>query len=114
MSLYLPPLHINPVFNGADYNFQNGYLSYGYAESRYIRKVGSDTVGAAITFTNSLTVSGSLNISGSVSGLTKNMVGLGNCDNTSDANKPISTAVQTALSGLMTRTTTLEGITTNI
>lgn len=34
---------------------------------------------------------------GTVSGVTKAMVGLGNVDNTSDANKPISTATQTAL-----------------
>ena len=34
---------------------------------------------------------------GTVSGITKAMVGLGNVDNTSDASKPISTAVQTAL-----------------
>ena len=34
---------------------------------------------------------------GTVSGVTKAMVGLGNVDNTSDANKPVSTATQTAL-----------------
>jgi hypothetical protein len=34
---------------------------------------------------------------GTVSGITKSMVGLGNADNTSDANKPVSTATQTAL-----------------
>jgi hypothetical protein len=34
---------------------------------------------------------------GTVSGVTKSMVGLGNVDNTSDANKPISTATQAAL-----------------
>ena len=34
---------------------------------------------------------------GTVSGVTKTMVGLGNVDNTSDANKPVSTAQQTAL-----------------
>lgn len=34
---------------------------------------------------------------GTVSGVTKAMVGLGNVDNTSDLNKPISTAIQTAL-----------------
>lgn len=36
---------------------------------------------------------------GTVSGITKAMVGLGNADNTSDANKPVSTATQTALDG---------------
>ena len=34
---------------------------------------------------------------GTVNGITKSMVGLGNVDNTSDANKPVSTAQQTAL-----------------
>lgn len=34
---------------------------------------------------------------GTVTGITKNMVGLGNVSNTSDVNKPISTATQTAL-----------------
>ena len=34
---------------------------------------------------------------GTVSGITATMVGLGNVDNTSDANKPVSTATQTAL-----------------
>jgi hypothetical protein len=34
---------------------------------------------------------------GSVAGITKTMVGLANVDNTSDANKPVSTATQTAL-----------------
>lgn len=36
---------------------------------------------------------------GNPHGVTKSDVGLGNCDNTSDADKPISTAVSTALSG---------------
>jgi hypothetical protein len=34
---------------------------------------------------------------GTVSGISKTMVGLSNVDNTSDANKPVSTATQTAL-----------------
>lgn len=34
---------------------------------------------------------------GTVAGITKTMVGLGNVDNTSDLNKPVSTATQTAL-----------------
>lgn len=34
---------------------------------------------------------------GTVSGITKSMVGLGNVDNTSDVNKPVSSATQTAL-----------------
>jgi hypothetical protein len=36
---------------------------------------------------------------GTVNGISKSMVGLGNVDNTSDSNKPVSTATQTALDG---------------
>uniref|UniRef100_A0A6C0H4M0 Tail fiber protein n=1 Tax=viral metagenome TaxID=1070528 RepID=A0A6C0H4M0_9ZZZZ len=38
-----------------------------------------------------------ISISGTVNGITKAMVGLTNVDNTTDANKPVSTATQTAL-----------------
>ena len=47
-------------------------------------------------------------LSGNVT-VTKGDVGLGNCDNTSDANKPISTATQTALNGKVDKTTTVNG-----
>ena len=57
---------------------------------------------------------------GTVSGVTKSMVGLGNVDNTSDANKPVSTATQTALDaklalagGTMTGALTLSGAPTS-
>ena len=40
---------------------------------------------------------GTLDVDVTATGITKSMVGLGNCDNTSDANKPVSTAQQTAL-----------------
>ena len=36
-------------------------------------------------------------LTGTISGITKSMVGLGNVDNTSDLNKPISSAMQAAL-----------------
>ena len=38
-----------------------------------------------------------LDVSGTATGITKTMVGLANVDNTTDANKPVSTAQQTAL-----------------
>ena len=41
--------------------------------------------------------------------VTKTQVGLGNVDNTSDLNKPISTATQTALNGKANKATTLSG-----
>ena len=53
---------------------------------------------------------------GTVSGISKSMVGLGNVDNTADADKPVSTATQTALDaklnlsgGTMTGKITLDG-----
>ena len=52
---------------------------------------GSISGTGSIAFTNSPT------FTGTVSGISKTMVGLGNVDNTSDANKPVSTATQTAL-----------------
>ena len=57
---------------------------------------------------------------GTVSGITKTMVGLSNVDNTSDVNKPVSTATQTALDaklalagGTMTGALTLSGTPTS-
>jgi hypothetical protein len=43
--------------------------------------------------------------------VTKAQVGLGNCDNTSDANKPISTATQTALDGKVDENASITGAT---
>ena len=97
MTQYLPPRKINQIFNAVDYTYQNGSITYGYAENRYIRKVESDTVTGSITFSNTLNISGTLNVTGTVTGLTKSMVGLSNVDNTSDLNKPVSTATQSAL-----------------
>ena len=63
---------------------------------------------ASPTFTGTVTIPAGASISGyaplasptftgTVSGVTKSMVGLANVDNTTDANKPVSTATQTAL-----------------
>jgi hypothetical protein len=59
-----------------------------------------DDASFAATITSSLTAKAPIDsptFTGTVSGITKNMVGLGNVDNTSDANKPISSLTQTAL-----------------
>ena len=53
-------------------------------------KNSSGTVVANVAANGAVTVS-------SISGVTKSMVGLGNVDNTSDENKPVSTATQIAL-----------------
>ena len=49
------------------------------------------------TGTGSLVLSASPTFTGTVSGIDKTMIGLSNADDTSDLNKPISTATQTAL-----------------
>jgi hypothetical protein len=65
---------------------------------------GTGLTGGTITTTGTVAVDFGVvaplanpTFTGTVSGITKSMVGLGNVDNTSDANKPISSATQTAL-----------------
>jgi|688.fasta_scaffold01533_8 hypothetical protein len=67
---------------------------------------GTGLTGGTITTTGTVAVDfttvaplANPTFTGTVSGITKSMVGLGNVDNTSDANKPVSTATQTALNG---------------
>ncbi len=60
----------------------------------------NDDASYASTITTALGTKAPLDsptFTGTVSGISSSMVGLGNVDNTSDANKPISTATQTAL-----------------
>jgi hypothetical protein len=64
----------------------NGNVTIGNASTDAL------IVNSGTTFNNGFTVA-----SGTVSGLNKTMLALGNVDNTSDANKPVSTAQQTAL-----------------
>lgn len=59
--------------------------------------VGADAAGAASGVQTNLT--SHINNKSNPHSVTKAQVGLGNVDNTSDANKPISTATQTALNG---------------
>jgi hypothetical protein len=58
----------------------------------------SDSAAAAlVTSVNLKAPIASPTFTGTVGGITKDMVGLANADNTTDANKPVSTATQTAL-----------------
>ena len=50
MSAYLPPLKINETYNAQDYNYQDGGLSIGTAENRYLKRVGTDSCDALISF----------------------------------------------------------------
>ena len=56
--------------------------------------------------------SGNLTVGGTTTGITKAMVGLSNADNTSDANKPVSTAQATAI-GLKADSLTVSSHTSN-
>ena len=61
-----------------------------------------DDANFATTVTNSIATKAPIEsptFTGTVAGVTKTHVGLGNVDNTSDADKPVSTATQTALNG---------------
>jgi len=62
------------------------------ATKEYADTAESDAITAAGTAADT-------KISTAVAALTKSSVGLGNVDNTADANKPVSTATQTALDG---------------
>ena len=59
--------------------------------------VSTATTGKYVDLTADQTIAGNKTFSGTTSGITKAMVGLGTVDNTTDANKPVSTATQTAL-----------------
>jgi hypothetical protein len=62
----------------------------------------AENVFSNASLTGATTVSGSINFSGAqIAGMYKRHVGLGLVDNTSDMDKPISTAVQTALDNIL-------------
>jgi hypothetical protein len=114
----------NSVGAGLSYNDTTGAISVDtstIATQSYVGTAVSNLVDAAPTTLNTLnelaaalgddanyasTVSTALGLkaplanptfTGTVAGVTSTHVGLGNVDNTSDANKPVSTATQTAL-----------------
>jgi hypothetical protein len=82
MASYLPPKHILNTFNPTEFESS---LSSEDVETKLNVLDNTKAPIDAPTFT------------GIVSGITKNMVGLANVDNTSDADKPVSTAQQTVL-----------------
>ena len=38
MSQYLPPIHINELFNVADFNYQYDFINYFNGDKRYVKK----------------------------------------------------------------------------
>ena len=95
----------NAVGTGLSYNDATGAVS---VDTTAIQVRVADVSDTEIGYLNGVTSSVQTQIdtkapianptfTGTVAGVTKAMVGLGNADNTSDADKPISTATQTAL-----------------
>ena len=79
----------------------NVWVSYLYGLTGNIQAQISGIIANVLSTNNIWTGTNTYNntatFNSTVNGLTKTTVGLGNVDNTSDANKPISTATQTAL-----------------
>ena len=95
----------NSVGTGLSYNDSTGAIS---VDTATIQARVADVSDTEIGYLNGVTSGvqsqlddkaplASPTFTGTVSGITATMVGLGNVDNTSDANKPVSTATQTAL-----------------
>jgi len=102
----------NAAFTGTDTKtltltqLDGGTLTPTFTDLQGVTGVtaGTGLTGGTITTTGTVAVDFGVvaplanpTFTGTVGGITKSMVGLGNVDNTSDANKPISTATQTAL-----------------
>ena len=88
MASYQPPVEALNQFNSEVFKTANASsISLSKAQSSFLGRVG-----------NPVSIAQSTTFTGTVIGITKSMVGLGNCDNTSDVNKPISTATGAALS----------------
>jgi hypothetical protein len=69
------------------------------AASRYASQEAKNIRAAEARALQQSALNASLALKAAQGGITKTSLGLGNVDNTSDANKPVSTAQQTALDG---------------
>ena len=103
MTLNIPAINALGTLQTTDILIaKNGSMSV-YADSSGTRSYSDITVDGNIINTdvqNQINLQAPLDnptFTGSVSGITKDMVGLGDVDNTNDLSKPISTATQTAL-----------------
>ena len=100
-SLALKAPLASPTFTGTVAGITKAMVGLGNVDntSDANKPVSTATAAAIAAVTNSASLSGAVDFSNatSITGLTKTSVGLGNVDNTSDANKPVSTAQQTAL-----------------
>ena len=63
MSVYLPPTHINRVYNNADYEYQNGNVTLSTTEQRYLSRVGvANSQATLTTFSGLVNTNKGLNI----------------------------------------------------
>ena len=83
--------------SNADSTFNGKLTTTGDVSFNSSLKVGQAIYEGGVSLISKYATLASPTFTGDVSGITKAMIGLGNADNTSDANKPISTAAQTAL-----------------
>jgi hypothetical protein len=105
---------VEPTVPTASWNVNNEYVDLGTSQfwsvpyALYAGNVKgadgklntSDTAAMLKPYFTSINLKANIEsptFTGTVSGITKAMVGLGNVDNTADANKPVSTATQAAL-----------------
>lgn len=83
---------------GSSNKLPSQYVSYSSSDAKSTLDSMNTTLSSKAD-SSSLSSYAPLNaptFTGTVSGTTKAMIGLGNCDNTSDTSKPVSTAQQTA------------------
>jgi hypothetical protein len=90
----------NTVYNRYKYNSENETWNFEYSlNNSSFTAAEWETIQSGLTANDRTNYNNHLTNTNNPHSVTKAQVGLGNVDNTSDANKPVSTAMQTALNG---------------
>jgi hypothetical protein len=88
----------NTVYNRYKYNSENETWNFEYSlNNSSFTAAEWETIQSGLTANDRTNYNNHLTNTNNPHSVTKAQVGLGNVDNTSDANKPVSTAMQTAL-----------------
>ena len=91
-------LNSNTVYNRYKYNSENETWNFEYSlNNSSFTAAEWETIQSGLTANDRTNYNNHLANTNNPHSVTKAQVGLGNVDNTSDANKPVSTAMQTAL-----------------
>ena len=104
MSVYNLSTRMSSAENSVD-DLQTALNAKANQLTTYTKQETNALLGAKAPTANP-TFTGTATFSGTVDGITKTMVGLGNVDNTSDNDKPISALTQTALNAKADSSTT--------